>query len=135
MTSYQYAANNPIFFIDVNGDSINVSDIQKKDGQTLDAITSDLTEQTGLTLSVTPGGQLTYATDENGNPIIATDADGNQIGSESARDLLTGAISSEKQAYAVLSAGKGSKVSGAGSPLSRLILIKLNLSLLAHRRI
>ena len=34
MSTYQYTANNPIIFIDVNGDSVNVADLYaKEDGE------------------------------------------------------------------------------------------------------
>jgi hypothetical protein len=57
---YSYGVNNPVLFIDVNGDSINFSAIIKSGG--LDAVVQtlmDLSEQTGLSdLSINNKGML-----------------------------------------------------------------------------
>ena len=123
LTPYHYTANNPVLFVDVNGDSINVARIREYDQNNgtnnLGTIIGDLQDATGLSLSVSESGQLIFDTDKNGDAIVATDKDGNAIGSAKARDLLTGAISTTKQAFATITSGRSS-VPGAGSPLIRL---------------
>lgn len=93
---YQYAANNPILNIDVNGDSINVSLAQIYD-RTMgtnhtNTLETDLESKTGLDLSVNANGKFEYATDADGKPVIARDADGKKVGSRKARKILTKAI-------------------------------------------
>jgi RHS repeat-associated protein len=113
---YQYAANNPLLFIDVNGDSINVVGIMTYDKANgtnyLQQITNDLTAQTGLSYSTTSGGQLVYKTDANGNPVVATttDASGNttQVGSQEARNIMKDAISNTATAYSGITTGRTS---------------------------
>lgn len=123
MSTYQYAANNPVNFIDVNGDSINVARIQQydKDNGTnyLNTIISDLQAVTGLQYSVTENGQLVYATDKDGNAIVSTDKDGNKVGSAEARTRMVDAISTTDQAFATISSHRSS-VPASGSPLIRL---------------
>ncbi|MGI6339283.1 MAG: RHS repeat-associated core domain-containing protein [Bacteroidales bacterium] len=113
---YQYAANNPMLFIDVNGDSINVALIQRYDQQNntniLNTIINDLQSQTGLTYTVSATGQLTYQTDQNGNAVVATTTDQNgntvNVGSQEARDLMTNAIGNTTTAYARITTGRSS---------------------------
>jgi hypothetical protein len=120
MAPYQYAANNPILFIDVNGDSINVALIQRYDAANgtnyLQQITNDLTAQTGLTYTVTASGQMVYQTDASGNPVVATttDAAGNtvQVGSQEARTIMTDAISNTTTAYSRITTGRSSAAVG-----------------------
>lgn len=123
LSLYQYTANNPIFFVDINGDSMDVSQVQEKDKSNgtyyMNNIIDDLSEQTGLSYTITPGGQLTYATDDQGNAIISKDANGNEIGSASARNLMINAISTKKQAFVQVTSGN-SKATGVGSPLIKL---------------
>ena len=52
LTPYQYTANNPMLFIDVNGDSINVT------GQEQQAYIDMLMQLTGLTISRNKNGNL-----------------------------------------------------------------------------
>jgi RHS repeat-associated protein len=111
---YQYGASNPVLYVDVNGDSLNVALIQRYDEANgtnyLQQITNNLTAQTGLTYTVTTGGQLVYQTDSNGNPLVATttDAAGNtvQAGSQEARDIMTDAISNSTTAFTRITTGR-----------------------------
>ena len=112
---FQYAANNPIFFIDVNGDIINVKTLQNVDAakstNTTGQIVNDLQSITGLTLSISKNGMLTYAKDSNGKAIIAKDADGNAIGSSIARNDLANALD-QLTIVDVGVSNKGSKAGG-----------------------
>jgi hypothetical protein len=120
LTPYHYAANNPIYHIDVNGDSINVASIQQYDQKNgtnfLNKITTDLSSQTGLTYTVTTSGLLVYQTDKNGNAIVATTTDKNgntvQVGSQVARDIMTSAIGNTTTAYARISSSNSSAPNG-----------------------
>jgi len=88
LTPYHFTANNPIFFREIKGDSIDVSKLSAK---VLSKIKSDLNTITGYSYS-TKGNMLVYDTDENGNPIIAKDKNGNEIGSSEARGIIKYAI-------------------------------------------
>ncbi len=94
MTPYQYAANNPIIFIDINGDSIDFSILMKVDEKLgngiMNNLTNDLQDLTGLSLCLEDNGQLNFAKDGSGTPII-------NGGSEEARNMLMSAISSTQQ--------------------------------------
>ena len=97
---YVHAANNPVRYVDVRGDSISLANMQQLD-QALNTnytqtIIDDLQSQTGLTITVSTSGTMLYAKDANGNPVVATttNANGNtvQVGSATARTLMTGAM-------------------------------------------
>jgi len=110
-TPYQYAANNPILYIDVNGDSINFTSILQTGG--IDAVVNilfDLSGQTGISnLGINSNGNLTYGTDDNGNATVMNDGEGNQMGSETARNLITDAACDDKSLISVqLRDGAGS---------------------------
>jgi RHS repeat-associated protein len=83
MSPYQYAANNPLYFIDVNGDSLDVSHLDKK---TQEWLTGQLQTLTGLTLTVNDNGMLIYNEDAGVN------TDGT---SKTARNDLMSAIGNE----------------------------------------
>lgn len=96
MSTYQYGANNPVLMIDVNGDSVNVSQAQIYD-RTMgtnhtNTLETDLEAKTGLDLSVNANGKFEYATDAKGKPIVSRDANGDKIGSRKARNILKDAI-------------------------------------------
>ncbi len=94
-TPYQYAGNNPILFIDVNGDSLNVAQLRDYDSDANDALNSDLQAKTGLTLTTDENGNVTYATNDKGKAIVARDENGKKIGSRAARKSLTKIIDSD----------------------------------------
>ena len=79
MTPYQYAANNPLLFIDINGDSINVSGLE---GETRRNFITTLKNLSGYTFRIS----------QNGNLIITSDGDAS---SQSFRYVVTSLLSSE----------------------------------------
>ena len=48
LTPYHFTANNPIFFREIAGDSINVSDLQNQNSAALNRLDNDLESKTGL---------------------------------------------------------------------------------------
>ncbi|MBN8687589.1 MAG: hypothetical protein J0M10_11230 [Chitinophagales bacterium] len=86
---YQYALNNPIVFIDINGDSVNVAHLRDNNQKANDALIADLQAKTGLSLSVDDAGNVSYTKGDDGKAIVATNAKGKSVGSKSARKELT----------------------------------------------
>ncbi len=95
LTPYQYGANNPILFIDVNGDSLNVAQLRDYDANANNESASDLQSKSGLTLTTDENGNVTYAKDAKGKAIITRDENGKKTGSRAARNALTKIINSE----------------------------------------
>jgi RHS repeat-associated protein len=113
LSPYQYTANNPVLYIDVNGDSINLAGLMVGDLKAAISILWDLSEQTGLNLSVKSNGSLTYSKDKNTGEALVAEVDGEKAGSESARNFLTGLIDDTKSTITVgASTGQGSKTQG-----------------------
>ncbi|NDP22619.1 MAG: hypothetical protein GZ091_16290 [Paludibacter sp.] len=112
---YVHAGNNPANYVDMNGDSISLGNIQNLD-RTLGTaytqnIVNDSQTQTGLLLNVASSGVLSYSKDKNGNPEIATTKDSNgntvQIGSKTARDFLMKTIDHQDMVTVVNAAKSG----------------------------
>ena len=128
ISPYSFTANNPIFFNEIKGDSINITLIQRYDTANgtnyAQNIISDLNEQTGMTFEVNDNGQLTYQVDSNGNAVVSTTTDSNgnttQNGSAEARTMMTHAVSTTDQAYVKITTTGNSGVRGTGSPLIQL---------------
>ncbi len=95
MSPYQYAANNPISFIDINGDSLNVQDLKVNNSVVNDLFLQDLEAKSGLTLDTDDNGNVTYQT-ENGKAKVAKDKKGKNTGSRAARKALVKLINSKK---------------------------------------
>ncbi len=92
---YQYAANNPVLFIDVNGDSLNVAQLRDYDAAANDALASGLQSKSGLSLTTDENGNVTYATNEKGKAVVTRDENGKKTGSRAARKALTKIIDSD----------------------------------------
>lgn len=119
ISPYAFCAGNPIRYIDIKGDSINVAAIISYDTNNgtnyLQTIMNDLSSQTGLTYSVSSTGMLVCQTDSEGNAVVATDANGNQLGSATARNLMTGAIGATETAFGSIHTGYNGSGGGGGS--------------------
>ncbi|MDD4729994.1 MAG: hypothetical protein PHN55_14745 [Dysgonamonadaceae bacterium] len=132
LSPYQYAAGNPVMFIDFNGDSLNFSSTKVTDPTVVKNITNDLQSQTGLTLTLDPiSGQMTYATttDKRGKTVavVATDANGKKVGSRTARKMITEAIDNKNTVniYATNkmgSVGGGLQININSTQINQLIL-------------
>jgi len=99
MNPYQYGANNPIKFIDVNGDSVNVADIRDKSPDEWAQTKQELQAFTGLTLEVDDSGNMTY-----------TKPKGKLSGSRRARKMLMKAINHKETVIVKDNGGGGSRV-------------------------
>ncbi|AZQ57268.1 hypothetical protein EJ994_00020 [Maribacter sp. MJ134] len=113
ISPYSFTANNPMVYREIQGDSIDVSQIVEYDNDNgtsiLDNIKKDLSTITGLSFEL-KNGKLIHTTDDDGNAIIATDSDGNQLGSSEARGAVIGALSSTDIAKAQIVDSGGSRV-------------------------
>jgi len=92
LNPYQYAANDPIFFVDVNGDSLNVKDVQTKNPALLDDVKKDDEMITGLHLVVDANGNLTYEKKKGFLGIKTAKVDRYRTTSRTARKFLKQAI-------------------------------------------
>jgi RHS repeat-associated protein len=119
---YQYGANNPILFVDVNGDSINLSqviNIDQRDGTDYtNTLINDLQDKTGLKLSVNDRGMLVYEKDGDGNPIVTKDGSGIALGSNEARGLIMDAVNITEIGSVFITPGRGSRAEEGGYQLS-----------------
>ncbi|MEL7123945.1 MAG: RHS repeat-associated core domain-containing protein, partial [Bacteroidota bacterium] len=91
MSGYGYAAGNPIKYIDVNGDSLNISHLQRNNPSAFYNFKDQVEAITGFTLDVDDKGNVTI----NQAAGVKKDANGKDIGSKTARKMLIKAISSE----------------------------------------
>jgi uncharacterized protein RhaS with RHS repeats len=108
-TPYQYGANNPIKYIDVNGDSINFSALMVSDLKAAINVLWDLSEQTGMNLKLAGNGNLEYSKNSKTGEALVSEVDGVKTGSESARNFLTSIIDNESTISVGSSKGNGSK--------------------------
>ncbi|WP_353147819.1 DUF6443 domain-containing protein, partial [Flavobacterium sp.] len=124
---YSFTSNNPVYFREINGDSINVNLMKKYDESKktsyLKTLINDLNSQTGFTFSVNKTNQLVYALDSEGNPVVSTttDSSGNQIqvGSAEARKIMTNAVSTTNQLFVITNdVGRTSATSVGGSVIN-----------------
>lgn len=117
-STYTYILNNPLIYTDPDGMRIDFTNmLNQKDGlNVLCNLLLDLSEQTGLTLSVnfnSDGAFLDFEKDNN-EPVISKDGEyGNNTGSETARKDLMGAINDKRTLKVSLSTlNRGSITSG-----------------------
>lgn len=96
LNPYQYAANDPIYFIDVNGDSLNVAQLTAYDAGASNSLINDLAAKSGLTLVTDDNGNVTYTKDENGKAVVGKNDKGKNVGSKSARKALMKVINSKQ---------------------------------------
>ena len=98
---YAYCANNPMKYIDVNGDSINLAPLSPYGDMYTSPLMDDLQNKTGLTLSLSTNNRMVYAKDEFGQPIVSG-------GSVTARKQLMKLINSEDDVIVQIVNSRGS---------------------------
>ena len=130
LSTYQYASNNPILYIDINGDSVNVSDLQANNPAALATLDNDLETKTGLDISADANGNLSYATEKGFLGIkktkVARDSDGKKIGSRSARKALKSAIKDDATVNVLDNTGGGNFVPTLGANEINFDLSEIN---------
>jgi RHS repeat-associated protein len=98
-TPYGYAGNNPVFYVDVQGDSINVAHLRDNNPEALKRLTGQLEQFTGFTINVDENGNLSIATEKDkkgrNRAIVKRDGKGKKVGSKLARNMLSSAISNK----------------------------------------
>ncbi len=91
LTPYQYAANDPVKFIDVNGDSINIAALLQTSPELAKQLNEDLALLTGLSLVYGEDGTVSYEKEEVDGKLVPK-IDGSRTTSKTARDLLISGI-------------------------------------------
>ena len=69
-TPYHFTRNNPLYFVDIAGDSLNVAQFRDYDKTANESLINDLQDKTGLSLETDDDGNVTYES-KNGKPVIA----------------------------------------------------------------
>jgi len=115
LSPYQYAGNDPIRLVDINGDSINVKDVQTKNPTGLQDVKGDLETLTGLHLNVDANGNLSYETKKGFLGIRTAKVDRFKTTSRAARRFLKQAIKSKETVTVVDDPGGGNHVPGSNT--------------------
>ena len=92
---YHYGGNNPVFFVDIKGDSLNVGRFRNYDKDANDQFMNDMMQKTGLTLITDDDGNVTYEM-KDGKAVVSKDENGKDVGSKSARKALMKLIKSKQ---------------------------------------
>ena len=96
ITPYHFTANNPVFFREIAGDSIDVGNLLKQNPEGLKELTKSLESLTGLALTIDSENNLVYETEKGVLGIkkakVKRDSNGKRIGSSIARRRLKRAI-------------------------------------------
>ena len=97
LSPYQYAANNPVLNVDVNGDSIDVSQLRAQNPELLNKMVTQLSAIAGTNYTVTDEGMLVQM-EMPKSEIMGVEAQlqGLEGGSETAQKMLSKAISHKK---------------------------------------
>jgi len=96
ISNYTCFRNNPLYFVDVEGNTVNTAELKKSNSQANDALINDLQSKTGLQLSTDKDGNMTYAKGSDNKPVVASNPKGKPLGSKAARKELIDAIDSKK---------------------------------------
>jgi len=95
-TPYHFTRNNPLYFVDIAGDSLNVAQFRDYDKTANESLINDLQDKTGLSLETDDDGNVIYES-KNGKPVIARNDKGKKRGSRAARKALIKLINSDKK--------------------------------------
>jgi hypothetical protein len=98
ISEYACFGNNPIYFTDHYGDTLDFSRINKSNKAASEKTLNEWMEQSGLKISVNERGKVEYDKDKNGKPLV-TNVAGKEIGSKKMRRILIKAIERKKTVY------------------------------------
>jgi RHS repeat-associated protein len=119
LTPYHFTANNPIFFREIAGDSINVTDLQNNNSAGLNTLKNDLEAKTGLNITTNANDNLEYETEKGflgfKRAKVKRDANGKKIGSSLARRKLRKAIKNKETITVKNNTGGGNYVPSLGA--------------------
>jgi RHS repeat-associated protein len=94
---YQYAANNPVLNVDVNGDSIDVSQLRAQNPELLNKMVTQLSAIAGTNYTVTDEGMLVQMEMPKSEIMgVEVQLQGLEGGSETAQKMLSKAISDKQ---------------------------------------